>query len=92
MNFLSTNVFRRSATHRIAKQRSGIQHRDARRNRIDGDTVLDVLNTGSTFLAALSNGAVAVPGLQAAATVAKEVIAIAQVCLVTVPCYCRELR
>ena len=56
-----------------------VRRRNGKHPLVDGDTVLDILGAGSAFLTAISNGAVAVPGLQAAAAVAKEVIAIAQV-------------
>ena len=62
-----------------AEEQRPVRRRNGKHPLVDGDTVLDILGAGSAFLTAISNGAVAVPGLQAAAAVAKEVIAIAQV-------------
>ena len=67
---------------RIARvQRAESPEIQVRRSRINGDTVLDALSTGTACLSAIANNAVTVPGLQMAAVVAKEVVTIAQVCL-----------
>lgn len=46
---------------------------------MNGDDVFDVLTAGTAFLSDLGNSADAVPGLQAAALMAKELVAVARV-------------
>ena len=63
----------------FAEEEEPTERGNNRRARLNRDTALDALATGTTFLTALANSAVVVPGLQTAAAIAKEIVAIAQV-------------